>query len=75
MKNEVNTDYVFSIMISTDNHCGYKDNDKTFGEDSFRAFEEVLENTTKYDCDILLLGGDLYHEKVPTKTTGLNINN
>jgi len=34
---------LFNIMISTDNHLGYKENDKVRSNDSFLAFEEVLE--------------------------------
>lgn len=39
---EVNEDDVFNIMIATDNHLGYKENDKVRANDSFAAFEEVL---------------------------------
>ena len=36
-------DSVFRIFISTDNHLGYKENDSVRGNDSFDAFDEVLE--------------------------------
>jgi hypothetical protein len=33
---------IFNIMITTDNHLGYKENDKIRANDSFAAFEECL---------------------------------
>ena len=36
-------DSVFKIFISTDNHLGYKENDSIRGDDSFEAFDEVLD--------------------------------
>ena len=33
---------VIRIVISTDNHLGYKERDPIRGSDSFAAFEEVL---------------------------------
>ena len=66
----VTEDDLFSIMISTDNHCGYKERDNVIGQDSFLAFEEVLENAIDYESDFLLLGGDLYHETTPSRLLG-----
>jgi len=33
---------VFKILITSDNHLGYKEKDQTLGEDSFFAFKECL---------------------------------
>lgn len=33
---------VFEILITTDNHMGYKEKDPIVGPDSFNAFEECL---------------------------------
>jgi double-strand break repair protein MRE11 len=32
----------FKILVSTDNHLGYKEKHKTRNLDSFNAFDEVL---------------------------------
>ncbi len=38
----IDPDDLFNIMISTDNHLGYKENDRIRSNDSFLAMEEVL---------------------------------
>lgn len=38
----IDMDSVFNIMISTDNHLGFKENDKIRHSDSFLGFQEVL---------------------------------
>lgn len=38
----IDPDDLFNIMISTDNHLGYKENDRTRSNDTFLAMEEVL---------------------------------
>ncbi|XP_075147951.1 double strand break repair nuclease mre11 [Haematobia irritans] len=58
---------VMRIMISTDNHLGYGEKDAIRGEDSFIAFEEMLELAVREDVDFILLGGDLFHDAVPTQ--------
>lgn len=63
----IEEDDVFNITISTDNHMGYKESDPIIGEDSFLAFEEVLQTAQKNESDFLLLGGDLFHEKKPSR--------
>ena len=60
---------MFNILISSDNHLGYKENDAVIGDDSFRVFEEVLETANELDVDFLLLGGDLFHENRPSQST------
>lgn len=32
----------FKILITTDNHMGFKEDDKVVGNDSFYAFDETL---------------------------------
>jgi hypothetical protein len=57
------------IMISTDNHLGYAEDDNVRGNDSFAALEEVLYLAKHYRCDMVLLAGDLFHENRPTRRT------
>lgn len=57
------------ILLSTDNHLGYLEKDPLRGDDSFRAFEEVLALATANSVDMLLLGGDLFHDNKPSRRT------
>lgn len=57
------------IMISTDNHLGYLENDPIRGMDSFAAFEEVMSLAQARKVDCILLGGDLFHHNKPTRQT------
>lgn len=58
---------VVKIMISTDNHLGYLEKDPVRGDDSFRAFEEVLHIAKANEVDMVLLGGDLFHDNKPSR--------
>ncbi|KAJ3302181.1 meiotic recombination, partial [Gonapodya sp. JEL0774] len=40
---------VISILIATDNHLGYLEKDPVRSNDSFRAFEEVLQLAKEND--------------------------
>ena len=60
---------MFRILISTDNHLGYKENDTNIGNDSFRVFDEVLEISNNLNVDFVLLGGDLFHDNRPSSST------
>ncbi len=37
--------------------------------DSFEAFDEVLQKAEDLGADMVLLGGDLFHENKPSRTT------
>lgn len=63
------TDDVIKILISTDNHLGYLEKDPVRGDDSFRVFEEVLQLAKSNNVDMLLLGGDLFHDNKPSRNT------
>lgn len=54
------------ILIASDIHLGYMENDAVRGEDSFIAFEEVLSLAVQYDVDLVLLGGDLFDHSKPS---------
>ena len=60
---------LFRIMVATDNHLGFVENDQIRCDDSFIAFEEILSLAKLYKVDFLLLGGDLFHHHNPSKKT------
>ncbi|KXS12353.1 DNA repair exonuclease [Gonapodya prolifera JEL478] len=62
-----NPSNVLSILIATDNHLGYLEKDPVRPNDSFRAFEEVLQLAKIHDVDFVLLRGDLFHENKPSR--------
>ena len=56
----------FEILITTDNHMGYREKDAVVGADSFHAFEECLQIANQRNVDFVLLGGDLFHDQRPS---------
>eukprot|EP01134_Creolimax_fragrantissima_P004857 CFRG4857T1 len=56
-----------SILVATDNHIGYKYDDRERGKDALNTFEEILINAVKLKVDFILLGGDLFHENNPPR--------
>ena len=62
-------DDTLRIMVSTDNHLGYNERDPVRGMDSFAAFEEVLYLAKRFHCDMVLIGGDLFHHNKPSRPT------
>eukprot|EP00172_Hildenbrandia_rubra_P001091 Plantae.Rhodophyta-Hildenbrandia_rubra.ctg16531.p1 GENE.Plantae.Rhodophyta-Hildenbrandia_rubra.ctg16531~~Plantae.Rhodophyta-Hildenbrandia_rubra.ctg16531.p1 ORF type:complete len:813 (-),score=174.21 Plantae.Rhodophyta-Hildenbrandia_rubra.ctg16531:2495-4933(-) len=62
---------VIKVIISTDNHLGYLEKDPIRGDDSFRTFEEMLSIAQANDADMVLLGGDLFHDNKPSRRTTL----
>ncbi|KAH8412908.1 hypothetical protein KR009_006710 [Drosophila setifemur] len=66
---EQDADNVIRILVATDNHLGYGEKDAVRGEDSFTSFEEILELAVSEDVDMILLGGDLFHDAVPSQNT------
>lgn len=60
------SDDIFNIMLATDVHLGYNECDPVRGNDSFIAFEEVLTLAKEHDVDLILLGGDLFHDSKPS---------
>lgn len=55
------------IMIASDNHLGYCEKDPIRAKDSFAAFEEILQTAVETEVDMVLLGGDLFHENKPSR--------
>lgn len=62
-------DNVFRILISSDNHLGAWEKDEIRKQDSFAAFDEVFQLAREYRADIVLLGGDLFHDNRPSRAT------
>lgn len=62
---------VLKILVATDNHLGYGEKDTIRGDDSYITFEEILEYAVNNEVDMILLGGDLFHDANPT-TNALN---
>lgn len=57
---------------ATDNHIGYLEEDPVRGKDSFASFEEILQLSVEHKVDMILLGGDLFHENKPSRRTLYN---
>jgi len=57
------------ILIATDCHLGYMEKDEVRRHDSFQAFEEICSVAEKKHVDFMLLGGDLFHENKPSRST------
>ena len=55
-----------TFLVATDVHLGHKEKHPVRNNDSFEAFEEVLQMAKKKKVDFLLLGGDLFDEVNPS---------
>ncbi|KAK9369386.1 Mre11 DNA-binding presumed domain-containing protein [Lipomyces kononenkoae] len=62
-----NTPNTIRILISSDNHVGYNERDPIRGDDSWKTFNEVMMLAKEHDVDMVLLGGDLFHENKPSR--------
>ncbi|KAH7433647.1 hypothetical protein KP509_07G079200 [Ceratopteris richardii] len=57
------------VLVATDCHLGYMEKDEIRRHDSFNAFDEICSIAEQRQVDFLLLGGDLFHENKPSRTT------
>ncbi|CAJ0576997.1 unnamed protein product, partial [Mesorhabditis spiculigera] len=57
------------ILIATDVHVGYAEKKKIIDNDAVNTFEEVLQIGNKRGVDMILLGGDLFHENNPSRAS------
>ncbi|PIA34365.1 hypothetical protein AQUCO_03800163v1 [Aquilegia coerulea] len=57
------------VLVATDCHLGYMEKDEVRRVDSFQAFEEICSIAEQKQVDLLLLGGDLFHENKPSRST------
>jgi double-strand break repair protein MRE11 len=61
------------ILIATDNHVGFKEEDAIRGDDSWRTFHEVMCIAKEQDVDMVLLGGDLFDHHTPSRKSMLKV--
>ncbi|KAH9513001.1 hypothetical protein Btru_035558 [Bulinus truncatus] len=59
----------FKILVATDIHLGFKERDPVRGKDSLNTFEEILQIARDREVDFILLGGDLFHDNKPSRST------
>ncbi|VDM65144.1 unnamed protein product [Strongylus vulgaris] len=58
---------ILRILIASDIHVGYGENKPHLYLDSINTFEEVLKIAVEKKVDMILLGGDLFHENNPSR--------
>ncbi|GKV42530.1 hypothetical protein SLEP1_g49922 [Rubroshorea leprosula] len=63
------TSHTLRILVATDCHLGYLEKDEIRRHDSFLAFEEICSIAEEKKVDFMLLGGDLFHENKPSRST------
>jgi double-strand break repair protein MRE11 len=57
------------IMVVSDTHLGFMEDDPIRGNDSFITFEEILQQARDMQVDFILHGGDLFHDNKPSRKT------
>lgn len=55
------------ILVTTDNHVGYNEEDFVRGKDAINAFTEAIQVGVDEQVDFMLQGGDLFHTNKPSK--------
>jgi double-strand break repair protein MRE11 len=55
------------ILVATDNHVGFEERDPIRKDDSWRTFDEIMQMARLEDVDMVLLGGDLFHDNKPSR--------
>uniref|UniRef100_A0A2Z5U614 Double-strand break repair protein n=1 Tax=Reticulitermes speratus TaxID=60591 RepID=A0A2Z5U614_9NEOP len=66
MASEYPPEDVLNILIASDIHLGYAEKDSIRGGDTYTTFEEILRLAQEQNVDLILLGGDLFHDSKPT---------
>ncbi|XP_033100240.1 double-strand break repair protein MRE11-like isoform X2 [Anneissia japonica] len=61
------TENTLKLLVATDCHIGYMDKDAERCNDSLETFEEILQHAKNNKVDMILLGGDLFHENKPSR--------
>ncbi|KUI67331.1 Double-strand break repair protein mus-23 [Cytospora mali] len=60
-------DDTIRILVATDNHVGYEERDPIRKDDSWKTFDEIMNLARTQDVDMVLLGGDLFHDNKPSR--------
>lgn len=60
-------DDTIRILITTDNHVGYNENDPVRSDDSWKTFQEITYLAKTTNVDMILQSGDLFHVNKPSK--------
>jgi double-strand break repair protein MRE11 len=55
------------ILVATDSHVGYAEEDAHRKDDSWKTFHEVMCLAKEHDVDMVLHAGDLFHENKPSR--------
>ncbi|CEP61800.1 MRX complex nuclease subunit LALA0_S04e01002g [Lachancea lanzarotensis] len=55
------------ILVTSDNHVGYNENDPIAGDDAWKTFAEIMSVAREQNVDMVLQGGDLFHANKPSK--------
>ena len=58
---------VFRILITNDNHVGFKEDDRVRKRDALVTFEEILQIAKVRDVDMILHSGDLFDDSRPNR--------
>lgn len=59
---------LFRVLVTSDIHLGYGEKHPERGDDSFNSFDELLGIGVENGVDIVVLGGDLFHENKPSRS-------
>ncbi|KAI3380302.1 hypothetical protein SNEBB_008306 [Seison nebaliae] len=65
----IDDEHTFNILLATDNHIGCWEKSSILRNDAINTFEEILQIAQKHRVDLLLLGGDLFHDNYPSRTS------
>ncbi|ELA42498.1 DNA repair protein (mre11) [Vittaforma corneae ATCC 50505] len=57
------------VLVTSDNHLGFKETDPIRADDTFNTFDEILFIAQRENVDLVLQGGDLFHENQPSRNT------
>ncbi|SCA48227.1 double-strand break repair protein MRE11, putative [Plasmodium ovale] len=65
----INEPCTLKVLLCTDNHLGYKENNSIQKKDTFNSFEEILFIAKKLNVDMILNSGDLFHKNKVSEFT------
>ncbi|OUM55644.1 hypothetical protein BVG19_g5214 [[Candida] boidinii] len=71
--NLIKDENTFRILLTTDNHVGYAEEDPIRGDDSWKSFEEIMSIAEDSDVDMVLQSGDLFHVNKPSKKSMFHV--